>query len=215
MENWAVLCGGFDAQDSPGIERLQKKLSKIEPKSVPESVWREMRFVRKDGSVKKPFASPTLARNPSYPPIDPNAIDVKTAKMLIELNADDPYSAFNIKAPYTIVVKQFRGYSTIEKEPKKTLGKIDWSSKESKLQTAGQNAIILTDYLRRLGVEAYVFHGTFASIVCVGGYQELNEPRMLADIKRMRELRLGELTLEPESSLTPRRPTLPGAGSAN
>lgn len=44
---------------------------------------------------------------------------------------------------------------------------------ESKLMNGAKKATVLTDYLRKQGIEAYEFHDRYESYVCVGGYDWL------------------------------------------
>lgn len=207
-ENWVVLAGDFDAADSADAQRMMKKIKRIETKAIPLDVWKEQRPGKPDASYARPYTNPILIRNPLGPKAMADGIDNETAKMLLALNAEEPLSVYNNAAPLTIMVKQFQGKAVFEKKNQKKDWKESLFGDKNTLEKAGHDAILLADHLRKLGVEAYVFHGKFASVVCVGGYQERSDPRLTHDFQKLGEIQLGELRLEPQIIETPRRPTL-------
>lgn len=210
VENWVVLAGNFDSPDSREARATLKKIKRIVPKSVPIEVWADMRFVKNENdTLERPLATAQLIRNPHLPQEKKPDLDPETAKLLIEMNQEEPHSIYNNPAPLTILVQQFGGYSYIEKKEKKNgVFHNPFQPEKSLLNKAGPDAAILTEHLRKLGLEAYVFHGTLASMVCVGGYDQPDEPRLLEDMRRLREMRVGELELKAQVIVTPRRPSL-------
>lgn len=219
-ENWVVFAGDFAAMDSWGAKRLLEKIRKIEPKSIPtrqfnmQPVANELsEFGNGSAKAKGAFASAMIVVNPLHEAAAAGGgLDRRVAKMLLTLN-EGPTSVYNLLDQgyvATIMVAQFKGEATLERaglEGKKP------ASKKSALEVAAQNAIILTEQLRRMGYDAYVFHGAYASIVCIGGYNGPNDPRIKADLPRFANLmRTGELKQAefdpPQVIPTPRRPVL-------
>jgi hypothetical protein len=140
-----------------------------------------------------------------YNPVRPRVVkpDAETKaklKMLRDLNDAEEYSAYNINAPLTICVYNFRGSTSLKAEDPKHKKPLKG------LQIAGQDAIILCNVLRKMGEEAYVFHGEFASCVCVGGYTSLDDSRFIDAMKRL-DMSVSQLKLEPQAFPRPVRPS--------
>jgi hypothetical protein len=223
-ENWVVLAGDFDSIDSRGSQSLQKKLAKIDPVSIPNSVRAKMRFqvdpklspkererlisqfnsAEQKGKFPSPLASTMMVRNPLVKNEPGQSIDTSLAKMLLKYNDQAEYSIYKLKAPYTIRVAEFRGLSTIKSKAP------DWerSKKHSALPVAEHNANVLAEQLRKQGYEAYVFHGQFASLVCVNGYPSRTDPRLVRDFQAFAQTKVHEFKLDPQVMATPRRPEL-------
>lgn len=234
-ENWLVLAGNFENREDWSAKLMLRKIRKIKPKSVPNAVLASMRFnvdptasqeVQKklrDKIVEEapsPFKKAMLVRNPVLIQKEEEArlaaaaggavnvkstkptIDPETAKMLRMLNDEEKYSIYKLDAPYTIEVAQFSGILSTNEEAKK--GRAFGKGKTG-LQIAGENAVILCEEMRKRGYEAFVFHGKFASLVCVGGYDR-NDPRLAQDFQTFGQLKINELRLEPQIIPTPRRP---------
>lgn len=209
--NWVVLAGHFDGPDDRNARRWVKYLKKLIPKSVPEHVWDSMRYIKKDGTKSLPLYQATLTRNPLLPKNEVDGIDPDTARLLWNMNDDEPYTVFNVSAPITIMVKQFVGLSVTDKskDPSSIMTKLNpFAREESLLDKAGPDAILLAGHLRKMGIEAYVYHGIYSSIVCVGGYQGPDDPRLLDDVRKLESVQVGELKLEPIAITTPRRPRI-------
>ena len=116
------------------------------------------------------MGSAFIARNPLIPEAYFTAgIDPFVAKM----NEKVQYSALKIPGTYSVKVATFTGYSTmrtaeIEKAKR---------NKSTKLEEAADKAHKLTLALREQGVEAFEFHDRHESIVTVGSFDSIGEPR--------------------------------------
>jgi hypothetical protein len=130
------------------------------------------------------------------------------AKLLLAMNDDQEHSVYQVSEPYTLSVIQLRGIDVFEEKKDIFEGKFFKGNKETPLQKAATNAILLTQRLRDMGYPAYVFHGEFASLVCVGGFQGYQDPRLQEAMHRLSKVALGEVQLKPELIPTPRRPRL-------
>lgn len=209
--NWVVLAGNFKSFEDRDAQRMLEKIREINPRCISGDVRKALRFLGKDNEDRNPLKTAMLVPNPH-----PEAPDVMTAatreqqktfEMLIELNDNEPYSVYKLNAAATIEVAQYRGIAVMNEEQAKSFfnrGKV----KEDKaiLQQSAQRAILLTEALRKQGFEAYVFHGKFASIVTVGGYNRPDDPRIPKDIEKLSQVNIAGLQLQPRLIPTPRRP---------
>lgn len=217
-ENWAVFVGDFESFENRDAKKMLEKIRRINAQSIPGDarmrtlpvgMRKALEINRNDGKLPGPLASSMLVRNPLLPHQKQGAtIDGKTSAMLRELNDGEKYSVYQLQTPLTIQVANFQGVSVFGK---KADGIFDGNgfkgNKKGALEGAAQNAIIVTETLRKMGYEAYVFHGQFASLVCVGGYGRPDDPRAAEDVKKLSTLSLGEFHLDPKLIRTPQRPT--------
>jgi hypothetical protein len=179
--NRVVLVGDYTSYDDPKGQKTLTRLRKLKIESVPEDIWLQYRMtVGENGRQKSPLNSAMLVPNP-HPEHQRIAKDVplETKRMILEINANAPHSVYENKCPYTLAVAQFKGasiYGETEKAKLLGAGKL-FGDDQSPLNLAAQHAISLTQALRQLGWDAYVFHGQYASMVCVGGFEEKLDPR--------------------------------------
>lgn len=212
QENWVVLAGNFDSFEDRGAAKLLKEIQKIRPKCVSGEA-KALRLSGLKGKLSTPFKTAMLVRNPVRPRGELNSDAAKEREklfaMILELNEGQKYSLYELNAPATLMVLQYRGISVVqEKAVKEIFGKRGLKSGKSFLSEAAKRAIFATEELRRRGHEAYVFHGKFASIVCIGGYNGPQDPRIEADVKRLAQVKLpGDVQLSPKVIPVPRRPT--------
>ncbi|MGL5094306.1 MAG: hypothetical protein ACRDD1_01865 [Planctomycetia bacterium] len=213
-ENWVVMAGSFAEFDDKNADRLLKTIQELTPTSLPAEVTASMRLGKgKNGKPLPPLGNASLVQNPLSKKKMVAQADRELLKMLLKLNSDDKYSAYQITSPLTIEVAEFRGLSTVDmsEEGKKkadSLFNVKSSKKTNGLQIAGKNATILCEELRRLGHEAYVFHGQFASIVMIGGYDDSRDPKMHEQVKDLSTVKAAGVKLTPKIRLTPVRPQL-------
>jgi hypothetical protein len=223
--NYLVIAGSFDAPDSPKAKRMLEQIRAFRPK-MQVSMWDAEVFEQgiadgpRDKAVVKPFGSAMMVVNPlrKEESAAAQAMDVATMRLLVRLNDDEKFGIWRNQQTYTIMVKMFAGANTVAGRNAKQnafdrgLEAVnDRKPKDAVLVNAGKNAIAVTDELRRMGHEAYVFHGQYASIVCIGGYSSEKDPQLKVDLGRFAKLKVGELSLdEPKVIAVPRRPPVEG-----
>ena len=213
-ENWVVLAGNFDSFESRGASKLHEKIQQLVPKSVPADVFARFRMHTKEGTTQAPLNQAMLVFNPLAPKDRKRLSDPdqdRIAHMLLQLNSDTDFSVYNLNAPYTMAVRQFRGLNVLDEEKADSIFSrgLLGGKKKTALQLAGQNAVVVAEQLRNMGYEnTYVFHGQFASVVCVGGYQSPNDPQAMKDYQVFSRMQLNGLQLTPQVIPTPRRPEL-------
>jgi hypothetical protein len=217
-ENWVVLAGSFDSFDGRAAQSLLQKIRKLNPQSIdnsiqptsmPSEVQIENRLFRRKSATPSPLAGAMLVANPLLPPGKVPTISSAHRRMLLELNDDEPYSVYRNPSPFTILVVRFYGASgVLDEKAKKDHKEFSLLAKKTspRLEKAAANAVVITDLLRKMGFDAYVFHGKYGSIVCVGGYESPNDPRLRDDLRKLATTKVGPFSLQPELIPTPKRP---------
>jgi hypothetical protein len=237
--NFVVLAGDYPSIEDPVAQKSLTRLRKLDIDSVPENIWEQYRMSAIEeakGKAKKnqPLASAMLVPNPHpQAPKFQKSITPEVAKMIFDLNTNTPYSVYENPHPYTLAVAQFTGTSVFgDNDKDKGLAAKVFGGAESPLTKAAQQAISLADALRKLGWPAYVFHGQYGSLVCVGGFPELGDmkdprmkdlryrvvfmdqhPQVMEFRRKLSDIKLADMTLSPnaEIMLTPRPPRGIGA----
>jgi hypothetical protein len=186
FEEIAVLVGNYQSVEDPAVEKTLKDLKYARPQVFEVDYKKNSsqrfaglraiyRYVSPDPARKQkgPMGSAFVTRNPLLPE------EYFTAKglepFLVEINKDLPYSLLSNPRRYTVRVASFRGVDTMKPaefekltSQRRSLAKIDEAAvKASKLCAA----------LRAKGVEAYEFHDRTESIVTIGSFDEVGQPR--------------------------------------
>lgn len=189
----AVLVGNFQSVDSPEIEKALQNVKTMQPDTLnPKKTgqqtlqtWSKIKEYYR-GSVgfnkekpKGPMSSAFITRNPLLPEefFAPKGLD----PFVIELNHGIKHSLLNCPGKYTVKVASFRGVESMKpKEFDQLAGKaFDKGGYKgmTKIDIAADKAIHLTKALREKGVEAYEFHDRTESMVCIGSFDSVGEPR--------------------------------------
>lgn len=186
----AVLVGNFHSVDQPEIEKALEQIKTMQPETLnPKKTgekslqtWGTLRnFYRETGEMLKkkkkgPMGNAFITRNPLLPE------EYFTAKGLdpfvVELNQGVKYSLLKCPGKYTVKVASFRGVETMKpKEFEELAGKPREKSHMAKIDEAADKAARMTKALRDKGVEAYEFHDRTESMVCVGSFDSVGDPR--------------------------------------
>ena len=191
----AVLVGNFQAVGQPEIEKALQNIKTMQPDTLnPKKtgekslqVWGTLRGMfhetqAKLGKKEKgPMGSAFVTRNPLLPEeyFAPKGLD----PFVVELNQGVKYSLLKCPGKYTVKVASFRGVESMKpKEFDQMAGKAFKTDDENykgmaKLDIAADKAGRLTKALRDKGVEAYEFHDRTESMVCIGSFDSVGEPR--------------------------------------
>lgn len=176
----AVLVGDFDGPDDPRVESALETIKKAQPQCLDSksgkgqsarfNVWRGI-TAKMDG--KGPMKMAFLTRNPRLPDeyFAPKGLD----PLVKDMNSDLKYSLLKNPGNYTVRIASFHGESTmrlkeIEQKERETIGR-------SKLEEGAEKAHKLVLALRKDGIEAYEFHDRHESIVTVGSFDTVGDPR--------------------------------------
>ena len=185
----AVLVGDFSSVEDGRAQQALEQIKRLQPTALGElqagetssqrmRVWREAtKMMNGNGELKDkgPMRMAFMIPNPLLPEEFFAAQKVDT--FMLGVNRKAEHSLLDCPGAYSVRVASFRGYITFDLNQIKT-----WESKqknplknagasESQIMEAGERAHLMTEELRKLGVEAYEFHDRHESYVCVGSYE--------------------------------------------
>jgi hypothetical protein len=184
----AVLVGDFPSIEDGRAQQALEQIKHLQPEALGElqsgetssqrmRVWREAtKMMNGNGELKNkgPMRMAFMIPNPLLPEEFFAAQKVDT--FMLGVNRKAEHSLLDCPGTYSVRVASFRGYVTFDLNQIKA-----WESKQknplksgnaldSQIMEAGERAHLMTEELRKLGVEAYEFHDRHESYVCVGSY---------------------------------------------
>ncbi|MFT7640551.1 MAG: hypothetical protein ACI9G1_002294 [Pirellulaceae bacterium] len=183
----AVLVGDFDSIENSSLQSALKKLKYMlpetfsKPKVNGDVGFGQLRQIRElhravsstlRGEQKKgPMGSAFATRNPLIPKefFAPSGLD----QFVIDMNKNVTHSLLKNQGKFTVRVATFRGETTLGN----TNTSFGSRNGVSKLEIAAEKAHRLTEALREQGIDAYEFHDRHESIVAVGSFASVGEPR--------------------------------------
>jgi hypothetical protein len=187
MNEVAVLVGDFDSPESHDVEKTLEKLKNIQPASLDyrrsqqtsqrfiglkKKYQAAMRKINKDESKdgNGPMSNAFVTRNPMLPEeyFVPKGID----SFVVKLNKRNKLNLLDNPGLYSVKIATFRGKSTMKIMEGDSIG----NSAEN-LDKAGDDANRLGNALRSRGIQAWVLHDRFESIVTVGSFASVGRPR--------------------------------------
>ena len=188
-EECAVLVGGYKDQET-AVRALRdvKKWPAPQNKALCPIITKvayqeETRLDQKpelEGSYINPFAMAFVSHNPTIN-MEKKA-DPKLEAFMKKINAHEKYSVYGCRKPWTLVVAQFQGVSVIQTQAanESFIEKVFETWKGESLSATALNAENMCEAMRKgkPSLEAYVLHTTWGSIVCVGGFDSLDDPKM-------------------------------------
>lgn len=222
FEEIAVLVGDFASVEDARAQKMLAQIKTLQPESMAYNVqeavndsalagsrlraWRDFSKLKSEDpkdKLKGPMKAAFMMPNPLLPDAYFAARKVDVAVLNWRANKGSKYSLLKNESTYTVKIASFGGESTMELEQiERTRAEESWRHKngkgitESKLFNAAKKATVLTDYLRKQGIEAYEFHDRYESYVCVGGYDWLvkedetgmkrNHPGMVETINKFK-----------------------------
>lgn len=179
----AVMIGGY-----PNADAANRALTSVRawPPPDPTRVDLETMFYQAtEGDQKKnsrsevryvnPFKRAFVCRNPTVKHEAPvQKIDVAALR---RMNADEPYSLFNCKKPFTLAVKEFQTPYMMQ-DRTTSPSAWDFLNKSDRVDGAAISARNLAESLRKLKLDAYVLHAKFSSTITVGSYDSPDDPAL-------------------------------------
>lgn len=187
VDAYAVLVGDFATAEDPQLQKILEKvkyarpacldLEKRESSTQRFAGFRELqRRMNGDAAKRKkgPMGNAFVTRNPHLPEefFAPGGLD----EFVVELNSRVEFSLLNNPGRYTVKVASFAGKNTMNS---KEIEELELSGQVTdKLDIAADKAHRLTVALRSRGVDAYEFHDRTESIVAVGSFDSVGEPRV-------------------------------------
>jgi hypothetical protein len=177
----AVLAG--DCRNERVAAKLQDQIQKIRPATITEEMVPMYQWAA--GPLMTAFCMP----NP-LSPSEPS----KPEPGLKKMNAG-PQSLLHNTAEYSLEVALFTGGVAYTKKD------ADKLEKASLLEAAGEHAEQVTAQLRRMGFDAYVYHGLTYSLVSVGSFSSTQDPQMGQLAKQLAGMQVGPFSLSPSPRL--------------
>jgi hypothetical protein len=185
-----VILGGFKDQDSARreLDRIKEnvKSNKFpcpdEKKVMLDKVWAVDKKTKAPVEVPvNPLTQGMLVRNPSLPKQAAREQEWDMS-LLRSLNAGEQYSLLKCPRPFTLVVKEFRMPVSIQQAgvPENPLKKVSLPQASERTDAAYLNAQTLAAILREkeVNLESYVLHDRKSSLVTVGSFDNMNDPRI-------------------------------------
>lgn len=180
-----VLAGNYDTREPKAQKTADETLRYIKayfPKFM-KSETKSGAIFRQ--GVKGPLSGAFLTINPL---VKPEEIAQQTKNPdILKLNSGIDHALASLKKPYTVKVATFSGRSVTP------LGNSMFAGNEKRfdeklagsqgqdvydLDRAGEDASQLVQALRARGMEAYIYHDQFQSVVTVGGFDKTDDPRI-------------------------------------
>jgi len=198
-EQFAVLVGGYKDMDT--AHKALEDIKKLKPPSDRFCILGE-RVVPGDCKGEKgnwiqqikisPFANAFVAHNPTVPFEQPK--EEGPDPFLKTLNRNESLSLLKNPKPWTLAVKSFRGIGMMQAAQSSSsnslLDALGLGNKGGETLNAGaMQAHEMAELLRKMNFEAYVLHTRNNSVVCVGGFDSQNDPRLFQMQQTMSKLR--------------------------
>ncbi|MCA9239386.1 MAG: hypothetical protein KDA37_04265 [Planctomycetales bacterium] len=186
IHEWAVLVGDFPNIDDPEAQRLLRGVKTFEPDAL--KVGEDSKTYQTWAAIRRhqeriiqrvshsepagPMRTAFVTRNPLLPQeyFVPKGVD----KFVADINKGVRYSLLDMKARYTVKVATFRGESRLQTASVST-NRNQQDKSIDPLVEAAENAHLLTEEIRRVGVEAYEFHDRYESYVTIGSFDEVKQ----------------------------------------
>lgn len=178
-DQYAVLIGGY--KDVDVARKALDYVKKLEPpKSVALDTQVNARPDEKGQQVVErnfvnPFARAFVSRNPTVPQ---DSVREKWDPILKKVNAGESYSLLKCRRPWTLAIKEFQGAAVfVEKTATPSFLENLFGGSEQ-LNASAMNAHNLAEAFHKMGFEAYVLHTRNSSVVTIGSFDSVNDPRM-------------------------------------
>ncbi len=185
VHEFAVLVGNFQSVDDANFQKTMKGIKECYPDCVKGGkgstlVSQNFAELRKktardeNGRERGPFYMAFACVNPMLPP-DYLSRKGTVDKFIESINSDSPYSLLNCPGKFTVQIATFTGKVEIKQDRIQSIldGKEAFTGQTSELEIGGKAAARLAAALRAKGYEAYEFHDRYASIVTIGGFDEV------------------------------------------
>lgn len=175
-----VIAGNYPSVDDETAQKTLKYIKQLYPKSLENGVYKST--PGRPGPLSRAF----LTMNPLLTPQEIAEQTRHSDPLLLHLNSNSEYNLTDNPGRYTLIIASFQGKQKMSlggTENSRSQSKLlDFDlkiQKESQLDEAGFDSWALVKALRAQGVEAYVFHERFRSVVTVGAFDSPEDPRIV------------------------------------
>ncbi len=181
----AVLAGNYASLDEKLAQKTLNDVKRFHPKflrNVKKSDRTGRRKLKNGGVYLKtsrqsgPLSGAFLTVNPLLSPDEVH--QKKRSPLLRKLNSGTELSLLQNPGKYSLVVASFYGTSATQVPNKKFRGAAKRFKVGNSLNQAAVSAWELAQALRKLNIEAWVFHDRYKSVVTVGSFQTPTDPRI-------------------------------------
>lgn len=170
------------------------------------------RFSKKSrGRARLPLMGAFFTTNPLAADNNESNVSSERVELLRQLNSGSDVSLFKNDGAYTLVVASFHGQHRFTGG---TIQQAGFSEEEfgDTLNQAARDAWQLATYMRQLKIDAYLWHDETCSVVTVGSFDSLEDPRIPKAMETYRakmqtEKGTGERILTAEFLTLPHKPT--------
>lgn len=207
-EQCAVLIGGYKDMDTArsalnGVKKLKQPekthlLDFLAVNGVKEVGEGQTPREAIQGRFVNPFVSSFVTRNPTVPMEKPVNDPTKADKLMRDLNTGRPYNLLANRHPWTLAVKEFTGASVMQSKSSSGsfLEMLGFNKKSGELLNAGAlQAEEVAKVLRNNQLDAYVLHTRSSSVVTVGGFDTMDDPKLAQLQKKLAGAKIGPIDL--------------------
>ena len=185
-----VFAGNYSGVNDKVAQKTLSYVKRLHPRAVKGGG-----VFHKTPGRAGPLASAFLTINPQLTSEEAKRRQKNHDPLLLKLNSGADYNLTQNKGKYSLLVKTFYGKSTSGRH----VGAAKKIKVSDKLAEAAEDAWLLTQVFRELhGIEAYVYHDRYTSIVTVGSFDNPNDSRMVALAKHLG----GKIQRHPETGKT-------------
>lgn len=187
-----VLAGNYPRADAEIAQKTLKFVKRFRPRFLRPANPESAKAAADEGSSVVKFLSGGVYRKTPGQPgplsgafmtinplLSPEEIRRRQKDpLLLKLNSGREYSLLENPGEYTLVVKSFYGKSTTQvsdaelKEARQNFQVTD------SLDDAAEQAWQLTQAMRNRGLEAWIWHGRYKSVVTIGAFASTDDPRI-------------------------------------
>jgi hypothetical protein len=96
--------------------------------------------------------------------------------LIVRLNSGVDHSLFENRGKYTLVVASFNGQSSVKRKEFENFDRMLANKAKISLDNAAREAWELMTVMRKKGIDAYIYHERYRSIVTVGAFKSPNDP---------------------------------------
>jgi hypothetical protein len=177
----AVLAGNYQNADDKVAQQTLKFVKKFNPKVAVE--WKG-----KPIEVPLVLNKAFMTRNPMLPAEE--LARKHRDPLIVKLNSNVDHSLFENKGKYTLIVASFYGQSMVKPAKFEQFDRMLSNKSKSRaglnLDNAARESWELMTTMRNQGIEAFVYHERFRSIVTVGAFKSPNDPEIARHVENFR-----------------------------
>ncbi len=191
IDEFAVLVGDFRSVDDAEGRKTLAMLKAAEPDCMKSASGKaadnsfvklrreaEEMFTGAAAKTHGPLAGAFMTTNPLLP--KDYYVSKGIDQFVVDMNKGIEHSLLDCKGRYTVKIATFTGHVEINQRKIQELekpGHNESGKDDDPLVLAYKKAHAITEDLRKKGIEAYEFHDRYSSIVTIGSFNSVGNPR--------------------------------------